>query len=75
MTDELDYLTPEQRKSVQEIYPKEITNLEPELKNEPTPTQLEDIKKGYIDYEHKTKQSERIIFGEDEIEITEEDSE
>ncbi len=73
MTDEFEHLTAEQKKQVLEIYPKEIADLEPKLENPPSPTQLQDLKKGYTDYEHKNKSSDRITFGDDEIEITEED--
>ncbi len=37
--------------------------------------QKEDWKSGYIDYEKKTKDSDRVVFEETEIEITEEDLE
>ncbi len=91
MSDELEHLTPEQRKQVLEIYPKEIQDLEstdegvkedgmpvikPEVdipKDDRTPEQKEDWKKGYTDYDHKTNESERIQFGDDEIEVIEED--
>lgn len=73
MTEELTHLTEEQRKQVLEIFPKEIKDLEATTKDDTTPEQKDDIRKGYTDYEKKTKESDRLTFGEDEIEMTEED--
>jgi len=35
--------------------------------------QVQDWKDGYIDYEKKTKESDRVVFEEGEIEVVEED--
>ncbi len=82
---ELEHLTEEQKKQVLEIFPKEIPDIEKEseiksepekeLKNPPTPEQKEDWKLGYTEYDHKNKTSDRVVFEESEIEITEEDLE
>ncbi len=37
--------------------------------------QKEDWKSGYVDYEKKTKDSDRVVYEEGEIELTEEDLE
>jgi len=87
LTDDLEHLTEDQRKQVLEIFPNEIKDIEkpeaePALEGEPekglekkSEEQKEDWKKGYLDYEVKTKDSDRVVFEENEIEITEEDLE
>ncbi len=40
-----------------------------------TKEQKEDWRKGYTDYEVKNKESDRVVFEDSEIEITEEDLE
>ncbi len=87
MTDDLEHLTAEERKAVLEIYPKGIKDLEStddgksksvppakENASEPEVDRVkEDWKDGYLDYEKKTKDSDRVIFEEGDIEVVEED--
>ncbi len=85
MTDDLDHLTEEERKSVLEIYPKEIKDLESsndgshtdptkEVEKKPEDDTLKtEWKDGYLDYEVKTKESERVSYEDDEIDVIEED--
>jgi len=86
MSDDLEHLTEEQRKTILEIYPKEIKDLEasvsedskniPEKEkglNKKSEEQKEDWKSGYLEYEVKTKESDRVVYDDDEIDITEED--
>ncbi len=53
------------------------TDTEPEVDTSKvlSKEQEEDYQKGYIDYEVKNKESDRISYLEDEIEISEEDLE
>lgn len=85
MSDELDYLTEEQKKEVKLIYPEDVKDLEssddgshtePVKEAEKKPdegTSKAEWKDGYLEYAVKTKESERIQYGEEDIEITEED--
>ncbi len=94
MTDELDHLTEDERKTVLSIFPKEIRDLEStneDSKSESVPNgnekksevdkldskiqalTKEEWKDGYLDYEKKTKDSDRISYEDGEIEISEDD--
>lgn len=88
MSDELNYLDDEQVDFVKNLYPKsessddgkkEMSNVnqpeddKQEEKKEGKKEVKEDWKDGYENYEKKTKQSERLVFKEEEIEVIEED--
>lgn len=87
MSSDLDHLTEEERKTVLSIYPKEIKDIEktepvideqkqisPNVAELPvTKEQKEDWKDGYTDYEKKTKDSERVSYEDNEIEIIEDE--
>ncbi len=98
MSSDLDHLTKEERKTVLEIFPKEIKDLESsddikkgeqlvsadsdkqvegdskETKNKISKNVSEENwKDGYLDYEVKTKESDRVVFDDGDIEIVEED--
>lgn len=81
----IEKLTEAEEKIILEIYPNAKLKSTDEVKDSPdtgskqaevdkrTPEQKQDWKDGYTDYEKKTKESERITFEENEIEITEEE--
>ncbi len=83
----LDHLTEEEKEEILKIYPKKLESVdegvsehgEPVIKPEIDKSKVvskekkEDWKAGYIDYEVKNKQSDRLSYEDSEIEILEED--
>ncbi len=86
MSSDLEHLTEEEKAEVLKIYPKEIKDIENSIPEDSkqreekkeglekvSKEQEEDWKSGYVDYEKKTKESDRVSYSEEEIEVLEED--
>jgi len=84
MNNKLDHLTDEEQEEILKIYPKlqstnegskDLTKVVNVPANPEVDKTKQELKEGYTEYETKTKQSDRLSYQDDEIEIIEEDIE